>query len=80
MFFYGTSDIAWFNISGSGAVKAYDLELDECHAKISGSGDMYVNVHDLLDVIISGSGSVYYIGYPEIHTNISGSGKVISMN
>ena len=80
IYFIGEVNSAKFNISGSGTIKAYDLPMHECHARISGSGDMYVNVADMLDVTISGSGSVYYIGYPEIHTNISGSGRLISMN
>jgi hypothetical protein len=80
MYFSGQATTAHFGISGSGSIRAYNLVLQNCYANISGSGDMYVNVSDLLDVKISGSGSVYYIGYPEIHTNISGSGSVISAN
>ena len=80
MYFEGAVNTARFDISGSGTIKAYDLPLLKCYAKISGSGDIYVNVEDLLDVNISGSGSVYYIGYPEIHSNISGSGRLVSMN
>ena len=80
MHFIGEVHTASFNISGSGTIKAYDLPLIECIAKISGSGDIYINVAELLDVTISGSGSVYYFGYPEIHSNISGSGRLVSMN
>ena len=80
MYFNGMANTAYFNISGSGAVRAYDFELQKCSAKISGSGDMFVNVSEHLNVTISGSGSVYYIGYPSINTNISGSGNVISKN
>jgi len=80
MYFAGNATTAHFNISGSGTVKAYNLELINCYTNISGSGNMYVNVSDLLDVKISGSGSVYYIGNPQITTNITGSGNVISAN
>ena len=80
LYFNGYGNTALFNISGSGTVKAYNFELSECEAKISGSGDMFINVSDQLDAIISGSGSVYYIGYPAIYTNITGSGRLISMN
>lgn len=80
MYFSGQATTAHFNISGSGSIRAYELQLQNCYADISGSGDMFVNVSELLDVKISGSGSVHYIGYPEIHTNISGSGNVISAN
>lgn len=66
-----------FKISGSGDISALNLLLNNCFANISGSGKIYVNVNQLLDVKISGSGSVYYLGNPTINTNISGSGKVV---
>jgi hypothetical protein len=80
LYFDGAGNSAIFKISGSGSVKAYNYELKDCTAKISGSGDMYVNVSDNLNVTISGSGSIYYLGHPAIYTNISGSGNVISKN
>lgn len=80
MYFSGQAVMAYFNISGSGSIRSYELQLENCYADISGSGDMFVNVSGLLDVKISGSGSVHYIGYPEIYTNISGSGSVINGN
>lgn len=66
-----------FTISGSGSVRTYNYYQNECIAKISGSGDMQLNVIDYLDVTISGSGSVYYIGDPSINVKITGSGQVI---
>lgn len=80
MYFSGQGGTSHFNISGSGSVRAYEFALTNCYANISGSGDMFVKVSDLLDVKISGSGSVYYIGTPQIVLNISGSGSVISAN
>ena len=80
MYFGGSGNTAHFNISGSGSVRAYEMELKNCYADISGSGDMYVHVTDMLNVKISGSGSIYYFGYPQITTNISGSGSVVSVN
>jgi hypothetical protein len=73
----GKSDI---DIPGSGKIKAYHLEQDECHASISGSGDMYVFVYDLLDAHISGSGNIFYRGNPRINVRISGSGSLINNN
>ncbi|GAB4300315.1 MAG: head GIN domain-containing protein [Marinilabiliales bacterium] len=67
-------------ISGSGNIRSYNMEQNNCFADISGSGDIYVNVNDLLDVKITGSGSVHYIGQPIINTNITGSGNVYSSN
>ncbi|MCF8229394.1 MAG: DUF2807 domain-containing protein [Bacteroidales bacterium] len=73
----GTADAGEYSISGSGSVQAYDMALKKCYANISGSGSMFVNARDLLDVVISGSGSVFYKGNPQVITNISGSGSVI---
>jgi hypothetical protein len=74
---YGTASQGDFHISGSGSIHAYELALQQCHANISGSGSMYLNVEDYLYVKISGSGDVYYMGSPVIETDINGSGSVI---
>lgn len=66
-----------FVISGSGNIRTYNFIQETCIARISGSGNMYLNVTELLDVTISGSGSVYYIGEPSVNVTITGSGKVI---
>lgn len=73
----GESTFADFLISGSGNIESYSLMLDECNAKISGSGNIYTNVMDYLNVVISGSGNLFYIGNPVIDIDISGSGNVI---
>ena len=69
-----------FVISGSGKIKTYNLLQDQCHAVISGSGDMYVNASQFIDARISGSGSVYFVNHPIVHTSISGSGDVVDKN
>lgn len=74
---FGNVDEARMTISGSGKIYAYDLQLQECTANISGSGDMFVKISRSLQAAISGSGYVYYIGTPKVQTQISGSGKVI---
>jgi hypothetical protein len=73
----GSGDL---NIAGSGKIKAYHLEQDECSASISGSGDMYVFVYDYLDANISGSGNIFYRGNPHINVKITGSGSLINNN
>jgi hypothetical protein len=73
----GSANNGTFHIFGSGSIHAYDFTLKECHATISGSGDMYVTVTDYLNVNISGSGDVYYMGSPVIDSRITGSGSVI---
>jgi len=74
----GESFSGTHTISGSGSIRASNFLQNEIIAKISGSGNMYLNVSDKLDVTISGSGSVYYIGNPELFINITGSGSVIN--
>jgi len=76
----GFADYADIAISGSGRVDAYDLLIQNCDARISGSGDIFVHVENSLDATISGSGSIFYIGDPEINQHISGSGKIINEN
>lgn len=77
MFLAGTANRGEYRISGSGTVRAQSLYLQECYARISGSGSMYVTVEQYLDAVISGSGSIYYYGNPSVNTSISGSGSVI---
>lgn len=66
-----------FSISGSGDIRSYSYSQKECISKTSGSGDMYLNVSDFLDITISGSGDVYYLGNPVLNVKITGSGQVI---
>jgi hypothetical protein len=73
----GESFSGTHTISGSGSIRASNFLQNEIIAKISGSGNMYLNVSDKLDVTISGSGSVYYIGNPQLTINKTGSGSVI---
>jgi len=73
----GNSFSGTYTISGSGNIRASNFLQNEVISKISGSGNMYLNASDKLDVTISGSGSVYYIGDPQLFISISGSGKVI---
>jgi len=77
---WGETEGSSFNISGSGNIYSYGMPQKSCFANISGSGDIYVNVSELLDVRISGSGSIFYIGHPNIIVNITGSGTIINQN
>ena len=52
-------------ISGSGKVKAEDLQVNDFEARISGSGNVYISVIEEITANISGSGSVYYAGDPD---------------
>ncbi len=80
IFLRGFADHTDLTISGSGTIHAYDLEQNNCLVNISGSGDIYVFVNELLDIHITGSGDVSYRGTPDIRTRITGSGSVINDN
>ena len=73
----GTGENNKFTVSGSGLIRSYNFMQETCEARISGSGDMQVEVNQNLNVNISGSGSVYYMGEPSLNVTITGSGKVI---
>ncbi len=77
---WGVCEESDLDITGSGKIKTFHLEQDHCMASISGSGDMYVFVYDLLDAKISGSGNIFYKGNPHLNIRISGSGSVINSN
>ncbi len=72
----GFGDDNKMTISGSGQIRSYNFEQNHCEARISGSGDMFLNVMESLKVDISGSGSIYYIGDPALNISITGSGNV----
>jgi hypothetical protein len=74
--FEGFAEEVDFRISGSGEINALDLLVHEAFATISGSGDMYLHVLELLDIKITGSGDVYYNGNPIVNSTITGSGNV----
>jgi hypothetical protein len=74
---FGEANKSEIHISGSGNIRAYEMLVQDCYVTISGSGDVYVNAEDYLNVDISGSGNVYYLGNPVIDTKITGSGNLI---
>lgn len=67
-------------VSGSGEIDAWDLDLRDCDAKVSGSGNVWVYVDRYLKAVISGSGNVFYGGNPGVESLVSGSGRVIHKN
>ena len=73
---FGIAKESDYKISGSGNISSFNLLQDSCYVDISGSGNVYANVTDLLNVKISGSGDIYYKGTPVLKKSISGSGSV----
>ncbi|WP_428268572.1 head GIN domain-containing protein [Haliangium sp.] len=63
--------------SGSGAVRAKDLRVEEAGLDISGSGRVELCVTGTLDASVSGSGEVSYFCDPaQVTPRISGAGRV----
>ncbi len=80
MIFWGNATDADLDITGSGMIKAFQLESVNCIANISGSGSMQVKVEKLLTAYISGSGNIFYQGNPSVSANITGTGAVLNSN
>lgn len=64
-------------ISGSGIYQGLELVSNIANVNITGSGAVYVNVQDEMEVHISGAGVVIYKGKPRIHQTIAGSGNIV---
>jgi hypothetical protein len=73
----GTAASSDLRITGSGFLRAKELNSLVCEAYISGSGNIETFVTQTLNVTITGSGTVYYGGNPVVTSDISGSGNVI---
>ena len=63
-------------ISGSGDVKATELDAAEVNVTISGSGDAQVHAEQSIVVSIAGSGDVSYSGSPAVSQAVAGWGSV----
>jgi len=73
----GQADDVDLGISGSGSIRAADLQCRAADVTISGSGSAAVHTTERLTGSISGSGSLQYRGKPSaVETRVSGSGSV----
>lgn len=63
-------------VSGSGDIRAFELDSKMASVSISGSGDCRLHATDFLTANISGSGDVIYAGSPRIESRVKGSGSV----
>ena len=72
----GYADDTRFSISGSGKIDGSGLKMEKASASISGTGKIYGDVKQELDLDIAGSGSFYYKEKPPIvDARITGVGK-----
>jgi hypothetical protein len=63
-------------ITGAGNVSAFDMEVDDCQIRISGTANCEVSVRESLYVQVSGVGNIFYKGSPSLNSDISGVGNV----
>ncbi|UCC39032.1 MAG: DUF2807 domain-containing protein [Candidatus Aminicenantes bacterium] len=78
IFLVGNTGFHRNKIAGSGNLNASGFVTAKYEIRIAGSGDCYIHVRDMLDVVIAGSGNIYYRGNPAvINCTIIGSGKLI---
>lgn len=68
------------SITGVCNFNFYEMPVQNATIRISGTGDVKVQVSNSLNVTISGVGNVYYKGYPQVSTTISGIGNVVNSN
>ena len=66
-------------VTGSGDFDARSLQAGRVEARVMGSGDIFVNVTDILDASIAGSGDIKYSGNPDKNVKTAGSGRVSSL-
>ncbi len=72
-------DLLDIYITGAGKISAFDMEVDDCTIRISGSGNCEVNVVNNLFVQVSGVGDIFYKGSPTLTKDISGVGNITAV-
>lgn len=73
----GSASAGVFEITGAGAVHAFDLALERGWSIISGTGAIEINVSRQLTASITGVGSITYAGNPStVNQTVTGVGSV----
>lgn len=72
----GAADVLTARVSGSGNLHVEDCPVKTATVFVTGSGNLYCYVLELLQATVSGSGNVWYRGAPVLDLNITGSGEV----
>jgi len=73
----GESD---YLITGSGDIRTFGIKHNNNTSRITGSGNIFLNVDNELDVEITGSGNLFYKGTPDIKKQITGTGNIRDYN
>jgi hypothetical protein len=72
----GTADEIQGEVTGSAELDLARVVARRAVIRVSGSGDVVVNVTEDLQASVSGSGDVRYLGSPRVDARTSGSGSV----
>ena len=72
----GKTDNARINVNGSGNFEGNGLRTNIASTRVSGSGDISINVDEALDAVMSGSGNIRYSGNASVKSTKSGSGRI----
>ncbi len=73
----GSAQTQSIHVVGSGDYTAHSLTTVDSSVRLSGSGDVELNVSNKLDASVSGSGDVHYSGSPKnVSKSKSGSGDI----
>ncbi len=76
---FGSSTDTDIDISGSGKFYGSEFTAYNADIKVSGSGNVNIDVINNLKAKISGSGDINYFGNPVIDSKVSGSGRIKQM-
>ena len=69
----GTTENLRIRASGASDIKDFDLQTDNCIAKISGASDVRITAMKSISASASGASTLYYKGNPE-KSDVSASG------
>ncbi len=73
----GTTKDLKTSVTGSGDFHGFKLQADNVEAKVTGSGDIAINVGTSLKARVTGSGDIVYRGNPKNQdTKVTGSGDI----
>lgn len=72
----GSAQSANLRVSGSGDYNGYDLRMQNCEARVNGSGDIELHATETLVASVNGSGNIDYRGNPKVKARVTGSGDI----
>lgn len=77
LFGSGTATSLDVTVSGFGNARFTQLDADNVHAVVSGSGVIFVTATKSLDAAVTGSGTIMYAGNPQdVRKSVTGSGAI----